>query len=129
MTDIIPGRSDRLLVLGAARSGTRWLATALGQAEGTRLVKEPDNVDADPRGHGPGRLGFGPYPLLDPDERAPQFRALWDLSFAARFPNDRAGEHGVRARRCISRARCAIRCSVARRRRSQRFPVERRTWS
>lgn len=86
MTDIIPGRSDRLLVLGAARSGTRWLATALGQAEGTRLVKEPDNVDADPRGHGPGRLGFGPYPLLDPDERAPQFRALWDLSFAARVP-------------------------------------------
>lgn len=87
MTDIIPGRSDRLLILGAARSGTRWLATALGQAVGTRLVKEPDNVDADPRGHGPGRLGFGPYPLLDPSDPAPGYRALWDLSFAARVPN------------------------------------------
>jgi hypothetical protein len=86
-TDRIEGRPDRILLLGVARSGTRWLATALGHAEGTRLVKEPDNVDADPKGHGPGRLGFGPYPIIGVDDRAPQFRALWDLAFAARVPN------------------------------------------
>jgi hypothetical protein len=84
---VIPGRADRVLVLGPGRSGTRWLATAMGHAVGTRLVKEPDNVDANPEGRGPGRLGFGPYPLIEATDAAPQFRALWDLAFAARVPN------------------------------------------
>jgi hypothetical protein len=79
--------TDRILLLGVARSGTRWLATALGHAQGTGLVKEPDNVDADPSGAGRSRLGFGPYPVVDPAEPAPQFRALWDLAFSARVPN------------------------------------------
>lgn len=86
VTAAVPGRPDRILLLGVARSGTRWLGTALGHAEGTRLVKEPDNVDADPRGAGRSSLGFGPYPMIDEDEKAPQFRGLWDLSFAARVP-------------------------------------------
>jgi hypothetical protein len=84
---IRPGRPDRILVLGTARSGTRWLATAMGHAEGARVVKEPDNIDADPTGSGVSRLGFGPYPLLEPSDVAPQFRALWDLAFSARVPN------------------------------------------
>src|ERR1700680_966547 len=86
-TQNIPGRSDRLLLLGVARSGTRWLATALGHADGTRVVKEPDNVDADPTGTGVSRFGFGPYPMSEPHDDAPQFRALWDLSFSDRVPN------------------------------------------
>src|SRR6202790_2292662 len=84
---IVPGRPDRVLLLGVARSGTRWLATALGHAEATRVVKEPDNVDADPTGSGVSRFGFGPYPMIERDEDAPQFRALWDLSFSDRVPN------------------------------------------
>jgi hypothetical protein len=70
-----------------ARSGTRWLATALGHAAGTQLVKEPDNVDADPTGSGLSRFGFGPYPQIERTDAAPQFRALWDLAFSARVPN------------------------------------------
>lgn len=77
-TRLVPGREDRILLLGVARSGTRWLATALGQTPGTRLVKEPDNVTA---------AGFGPYPMIDVDEEAPHYRALWDLAFAARVPS------------------------------------------
>ena len=84
---IVPGRPDRLLLLGVARSGTRWLATALGHAEATRVVKEPDNVDADPTGSGVSKFGFGPYPMIERDDPAPQFRALWDLSFSDRVPN------------------------------------------
>lgn len=75
---VVPGRGDRILLLGVARSGTRWLASALGHTEGTRLVKEPDNVTA---------AGFGPYPVIDADEDAPHYRALWDLAFTARLPN------------------------------------------
>ncbi len=86
LTPSVPGRPDRILLLGVARSGTRWLGTALGHAEGTRLVKEPDNVDADPRGAGQSKLGFGPYPMIGENESAPQFRGLWDLSFTARVP-------------------------------------------
>lgn len=79
-------RPDRILVLGVARSGTTWLTAALSRADGVRLVNEPDNVDADPDSGAAGRLGFGPYPILDRSQKAPHFRALWDLSFAARVP-------------------------------------------
>jgi hypothetical protein len=82
------GRPDRILVLGVARSGTTWLAAALGKAAGARVVNEPDNIDADPAKDVGGRLGFGPYPIIDRDQKAPQFRALWDLSFAARVPRN-----------------------------------------
>ena len=111
---MVSGRPDRLLLLGVARSGTRWLATALGHAEGTRMVKEPDNVDADPTGTGVSRLGFGPYPIIDRDDPAPQFRALWDLSFTNRIPN----KPGLRR----SAARAALRLP-----RGIRDPLLRRT--
>jgi hypothetical protein len=113
-TPIVPGRPDRVLLLGVARSGTRWLATALGNAEGTRVVKEPDNVDADPTGSGVSRFGFGPYPMIARDDPAPQFRALWDLSFSDRVPN----KPGLRR----SAARAALRLP-----RGIRDPLLRRT--
>src|ERR1700676_2858635 len=77
VTRVVPGRAERILLLGVARSGTRWLATALGHTDGTRLVKEPDNVTAD---------AFGPYPMIAPGAAAPHYRALWDLAFTARVP-------------------------------------------
>jgi hypothetical protein len=113
-THILPGRPDRLLLLGVARSGTRWLATALGNAEATRVVKEPDNVDANPTGSGVSRFGFGPYPMIERDSGAPQFRALWDLSFSDRVPN----KPGLRR----SAARVALRLP-----RGIRDPLLRRT--
>ena len=97
-----------------ARSGTNWLATAMGRAPGAREVKEPDNIDADPSRSGRvSRLGFGAYPLVDRDEAAPQFRALWDLAFSARVPNRR----GLRrdAARAVLRLPAALRDPLLRR--------------
>jgi Sulfotransferase family len=93
-TYVVPGRVGRVLLLGVARSGTRWLATALGNTEGTRLVKEPDNVTAH---------DFGPYPVIDPDTAALHYRALWDLAFSARVPSGEAPGWGLRAGRAALR--------------------------
>lgn len=97
---VVPGRPDRILLLGVARSGTRWLATALGEAEGTRLVKEPDNVNAH---------NYVPYPLIDADAAAPHLRALWDLSFAARVPTGEFPDWRLRAGRLALRMPPTIR--------------------
>src|SRR5262249_46925874 len=78
---------ERFLLLGVPRSGTTWLATALGRAEGTRVVREPDNIDAEPTGDGVSSLGYGAYPVLGADDDSPQFRALCDVSFSGRVPN------------------------------------------
>ena len=80
-------RSDRLVLVGAARSGTSWLGHALGRARGVRFYYEPDNVDADPsKDTAAGRRGFGPYPVIDSDRDAGQFAPLWDLVFSGRLP-------------------------------------------
>jgi hypothetical protein len=80
-------RSDRLVLVGVARSGTSWLGHALGRARGVRFYYEPDNVDADPSEIATaGRRGFGPYPVIDGDGDAGQFAPLWDLVFAGRLP-------------------------------------------
>ncbi len=100
------GRADRILLLGVARSGTRWLATALGNAEGTRLVKEPDNVSA---------RNFGPYPVIDAGAAAPQYRALWDLAFSARLPNGEIPGWRLRASRAALRLPEAVRDPLIRR--------------
>jgi hypothetical protein len=79
-------RSDRVVLVGVARSGTSWLGHALGRARGVRFYYEPDNVDADPLSSDAGRRGFGPYPVIDSDRDAGQFAPLWDLVFAGRLP-------------------------------------------
>ena len=80
-------RTDRLVLVGAARSGTSWLGHALGRARGVRFYYEPDNVDADPsKDTAAGRRGFGPYPVIDSDRDAGQFAPLWDLVFSGRLP-------------------------------------------
>jgi len=80
-------RSDRLVLVGVARSGTSWLGHALGRARDVRFYYEPDNVDADPTAVATaGRRGFGPYPVIDGDADAGQFAPLWDLVFSGRLP-------------------------------------------
>jgi hypothetical protein len=79
-------RSDRIVLVGVARSGTSWLGHALGRARGVRFYYEPDNVDADPLKSTAGQHGFGPYPVIDSDEEAGQFAPLWDLVFSGRLP-------------------------------------------
>jgi hypothetical protein len=85
--EVIPGRADRVLLTGVARSGTSWLIRAMAATPGTRHYYEPDNVDADPTGERPGgESGFGPYPTIDPGDRGGPFRPLWNAVFAGRLP-------------------------------------------
>ena len=92
---IIPGRADRILLLGVARSGTRWLATALGNTEHSRLVKEPDRVDADPAGSGRSQLGLCACDLkleilwIKPCDRIARANSIADIDDAGR---DLAGD-------------------------------------
>lgn len=76
-----------LFLIGVARSGTSWLGQAIGHAPRVRFYYEPDNIDADPTGSRPaGRQGFGPYPMIEPGERATPFASLWDTVVAGRMP-------------------------------------------
>jgi putative thioredoxin len=43
---VIPGRADRVLLAGIARSGTSWLIRAFARTPGTTHYYEPDNIDA-----------------------------------------------------------------------------------
>jgi hypothetical protein len=80
-------RSNPVVLVGVARSGTSWLGHALGRARGVRFYYEPDNVDADPSNDAAaGQRGFGPYPVIDSDSGAGQFAPLWDLVFSGRLP-------------------------------------------
>jgi hypothetical protein len=89
-SELLPGRDDRILLVGVARSGTSWLVRALSRSVDTRHYYEPDNVDADPTGVRPvGARGFGPYPVLLPDGNGEPFRPIWDAAFAGRLPRRR----------------------------------------
>lgn len=82
-----PGRADRVLLTGVARSGTSWLIRAMAATPGTRHYYEPDNVDADPTGARPSsHSGFGPYPTISPGDRGGPYRPLWNTVFAGRLP-------------------------------------------
>jgi hypothetical protein len=79
-----PG-TGRVLLISSPRSGSTWTLRALACAEGASFVREPDNVDtAASVDTTVTRLGFGPYPVLEPGEVAPQYAALWDLAFQGR---------------------------------------------
>lgn len=74
-----------VLLISSPRSGSTWALRALACAEGASFVREPDNVDtAAAVDTTVTRLGFGPYPVLEPGEIAPQYAALWDLAFQGR---------------------------------------------
>ena len=82
MSDLGAGR---VLVVSSPRSGSTWTLRALSCAEETSFVREPDNVDTAAVVNAAGtRLGFGPYPVLEAGDAAPQYAALWDLAFQGR---------------------------------------------
>ena len=96
LTSASAPRRDRVVLIGVARSGTSWLSRAASRARGVRYYYEPDNVDAHPTGAPPpGRRGFGPYPIIDPDDAGTAFTPLWDLVFAGRWPFSRGTEKGT----------------------------------
>lgn len=86
-----PTRPAAVLVVGVARSGTTWIAEALGRTGGATFVNEPDG-DHDPFAFS-ARLGHGVTPELALGETATALGRLWAGVFAggrpARTPRDR----------------------------------------
>lgn len=75
--------SDRpLLVVGAPRMGTTWVAGVLSRAEGAALVNEPDNEWPNAFAL-KAKLSLGRFPVLhEGDEPPPSYEALWRRAFA-----------------------------------------------
>lgn len=81
----VPGH--RVLVVGAARSGTTWVATCLGRTVGAAYVHEPDNFDWVPFA-ARARAGLGLMPALEPGGDAPEpYVRMWESAFRARRPS------------------------------------------
>ncbi len=81
------GPTRRVLVVGAERSGTTWLAGALSEGLRARYVHEPDSPGVNPRALHASSLGR--YPVLEPGQDGPalaDYEALWDLAFSGRWP-------------------------------------------
>ncbi|MGH7750371.1 MAG: sulfotransferase, partial [Candidatus Dormibacteria bacterium] len=72
---------NRVLVVGAPRSGTTWLAQVLAAEPGSRLVHEPDNPAFHPDA-AEARALYGGYASLHRGERVPAYEELWDAAFA-----------------------------------------------
>jgi hypothetical protein len=68
--------------------GTTWIARALGEAQGTLLVHEPDNEGPIPFAL-KAKLALGRFPVLAEGERAPRvYEQLWARAFRG-FRQDR----------------------------------------
>jgi Sulfotransferase family len=70
----------RILIVGAPRSGTTWLAHALAATPGSRLVNEPDNRSFNPAASD-SLQQYGGYPVLNRSQRVPEYALLWDPVF------------------------------------------------
>lgn len=71
---------NRILVIGAPRSGTTWLASALASTPGARLAHEPDNTAFNPDAVASKEL-YGGYPAPRVGEEALAYARLWDPVF------------------------------------------------
>ena len=71
---------NRILVVGAPRSGTTWLASTLASTLGSRSLHEPDNPVFNAAASESAE-SHGGYPVLRPRERAPEYERLWDPGF------------------------------------------------
>ncbi|HEX4578488.1 MAG TPA: sulfotransferase [Candidatus Dormibacteraeota bacterium] len=71
---------NRILVVGAPRSGTTWLAATLAATPRAALMHEPDNPFFQPEASTSLAL-YGGYPVLHRRERAPEYQRLWDDGF------------------------------------------------
>lgn len=77
---------DRILVAGAPRSGSTWLAEVLARSPGVRLVHEPDNEVQQPFAVR-AKAGLGRWPVLRPGETAPdEYVCLWQAAFDGLAP-------------------------------------------
>jgi hypothetical protein len=72
---------NRILVVGAPRSGTSWVEQTMRAAPGTGGVGEPDNEDNFPFAL-KAKRGLGRYPVVCPDAAPPsQYVQLWEGAF------------------------------------------------
>jgi hypothetical protein len=71
---------NRVLVIGAPRSGTTWLAHALAATPGSRLANEPDNTAFNADAAESQEL-YGGYPAPHVGEHVPAYERLWDPVF------------------------------------------------
>lgn len=65
-----------MLLAGLPRSGTSWIAHALGLTQETTLVSEPDN-DRNHVEALKAKASLGRYPILVPGDEASDYAALW----------------------------------------------------
>lgn len=80
-SDFTPGADlNRILVVGAPRSGTTWLAATLASTPGGRLVNEPDNPVFNAAADTSIAVNGG-YPVLRPGQRATEYARIWDSAF------------------------------------------------
>lgn len=71
---------NRILIIGAPRSGTTWLGNALVATPGARLAHEPDNTAFNPLAAESAAL-YGGYPAPRVGEALPAYERLWDPVF------------------------------------------------
>jgi hypothetical protein len=71
-----------LLVAGAPRTGTTWIAQVLSRADGVAWINEPDNEWPNTYAL-KAKLRLGRFPVLADSDRAPrEYEQLWNRSFA-----------------------------------------------
>ena len=77
---------NRILVAGAPRSGTTWLADVLAATPGSRLEHEPDNTHFHPEAT-PAMELYGGYAVAHRAEAMPAYEELWDAAFRDQPPD------------------------------------------
>jgi hypothetical protein len=90
---------SRLLIVGVPRSGSSWLARALGSASDCCVVSEPDNAFFRPYAL-KAKRGLAEYPFLRPADTHARLDRLW--RFAADRSDDGAHSIALGFRRRVS---------------------------
>jgi hypothetical protein len=75
----------KVLIVGAPRSGTTWVANVLSRVPGGQLVHEPDNDLTDPFALR-AKAGLGRYPVLAAGDIAHDYERLWESAFTLGLP-------------------------------------------
>lgn len=92
-----------VLVAGLPRSGSTWVANALGRTEGASYVHEPDN-DRHHVHAMAAKAGRGRHPLLGPGDRADAYARLFQAAFGDAEPGAVAARRAELARRLAGAA-------------------------
>ncbi|HEX5616576.1 MAG TPA: hypothetical protein VFZ83_15590 [Acidimicrobiia bacterium] len=86
---------QRVLVLGAPRTATTWIGEALGHADATAYVHEPDGVE-DPFAFRAKRA-LAHHPVLEPGADAADYARLWAGAFSGGAPAGTRADRLARA--------------------------------